>query len=213
MTTMTAPTTRTTRHRLAAAALIAGPLLLVAGNVLSQDGDTEDPTYVARLAGHAGAEQGSILLFILGFALLLGGGVAMAHAVTGRGARLAGIGLPLALIGTIGFACLSSSGLFNITAAQSLPAAQASSIMDKVGNLPAAAVLVAVGLLALPIGFILLTLSQWRAGLAPVWVPIAVFLGFAVVTVLEGQLGGITGDLFMLAGFGYAGLRLARTEG
>jgi hypothetical protein len=43
-------------------------------------------------------------------------------------------------------------------------------------------------------------------------VPIAVFLGFAVVTVLEGQLGGIAGDLFMLAGFGYAGLRLARAD-
>jgi hypothetical protein len=66
------------------------------------------------------------------------------------------------------------------------------------------------GLLALPIGFVLLAVAQSRAGLSPIWVPIVIFAGFAAVTVLEGQLGGIVGDVLMLVGFGYAGLRLAR---
>jgi hypothetical protein len=210
-TTMTTPApTRTGRDGTATAALLAGPLLLVAGNLLAQDGDTSDPTYLGRLVAHSGAEQASILAFLAGFIALLAGALALAGRVTGRGRGLTRVGAALCIAGTLGFAGLITSGLFNLAAAQALPAATATSVVDRVGDLPAATVLVLLGVLVLPVGFVLLTAGLWRARRVPVWVPVVVLVAFAVLTVLEGQFGGIIGDLLLLAGLGYAALGPAR---
>ena len=61
----------------------------------------------------------------------------------------------------------------------------------------------------LPVGLVLVTAGFWRARRVPVWVPIVVLVAFAVLTVVEGQAGGIIGDLLLLAGLGYAALRPA----
>ena len=217
MSTLTTPTSATTqvpagnaRRRAAGLALIAGPLMLVAANLLALGGDTTDPGYLRRLPAHAGTEQVSILLFIAAFTVLIAGVVGLAGRVTGRGARLAATGSALATAGSVGFACLVVSGVFNIAAAATLPVEQAKTLVDKAGSLPAAAVLVVLGLLALPIGYILLAAGAWRARFTPSWVPLVVFAAFAILTVLDGRVGGIAGDVVLLVGLGYPGLRLMR---
>jgi hypothetical protein len=98
----------------------------------------------------------------------------------------------------------------NIGIARAVSPEQGLAIMSSIEDSGAAAVITALGLLALPLGLILLAFAVWRAGAVAIWVPLVVLAAFAVVTVAEGMLGGVVGDALMFAGLGSVGLRLLR---
>ncbi len=188
-------------------ALIGGPLLLVAGNLLGTPGDSDSAPYLTQLATSAGAEQVSVLCFLLGFTLFVPGVFGLLPFITRRGATLATIGAWLAAVGVMAYAGLTTTGIANIGLAQSLPVPQAAHVVDQLQSLTAAGVVFALGL-GLPVGVVVMAIALRRAGRTPLWVPIVTAVGFLVVMAVESTLGGIVGDLLLLASLGYVGLRL-----
>jgi hypothetical protein len=186
--------------------LIAAPVLLIAGNLLSTSGDSNSPAFLAKVAASSGHEQASIVCFLLGFALLIPGAYGLLDTIRGRGETIATIGALLTTIGAAAFAGLECSGIANIGVARSVPAAQAARIVTEMGNVGAAGAVFLLGL-ALPVGMILVTIGIRRARRAPLWVPIVTALGFLIVMFVESTLGGVAGDVLMLAALGYLGVR------
>lgn len=193
----------------AAAALTGAPLLLVLGNAVGMDGD--GPDAMARLAGDSTGEQLSIVAFLAAFTLLVGGVIGLLALVpAGRGRRLAVTGAGLFVAGAMGFAGLVASGVFNIALARSVPPEQAVAIADAAGSTAPAAVMLVLGLLALPVGLVLTAFAVWRAGRTPVWAPIVVLVAFVVLTLAESRIGGIVGDALLLVGLAPAARALLR---
>ena len=208
-TTQTAPPLTVAPRWPAGAALLAAQLLLVVGNLVGVDGDGAD--MMARLAADATGEQLSIVAFLAAFTLLIGGVVGLVGLVpAGRGRGLAVTGAGLFVAGAMGFAGLTTSGVFNIGLARSVPPDQAVAIADSAGSTGAGAVVVGLGLLALPLGLILTAFGVWRAGVTPLWAPIVVLVAFVVLTVAEGRIGGIAGDALLLLGLAPAARGLLR---
>ena len=162
--------------------------------------------FLAKVAASSGHEQASIVCFLLGFALLIPGAYGLLDTIRGRGETIATIGALLTTIGAAAFAGLECSGIANIGVARSVPAAQAARIVTEMGNVGAAGAVFLLGL-ALPVGMILVTIGIRRARRAPLWVPIVTALGFLIVMFVESTLGGVAGDVLMLAALGYLGVR------
>jgi len=212
-TTLPAPINRdtyTTRFRRTAAGLclIIGPLLLAAANLLSTQSDTNPEADLTTLATNGGREQISIMLFLLGFTLIVPGAFGMLALIRDRGKLLGNVGITLAVPGLMAFAGLVTNGVANIGIARAVPPAQGLTIIKSMENTGAANVIVLLGLLALPLGIIMLTFGVWRARVAPIWAPLLVVAAFAAVVVGEGMIGGIVGDLLMFIGLGAVGLRM-----
>lgn len=189
--------------RVAAYALVGGPLALVAGNLLATGGGGDDARSVAILVHHGAREQASILAFLLGFTLLAAGTAGMVGAVRSRGAGLALAGGALALPGLTAIIALVAGGLYDIGAARTVPAADVVRITTAAGSTGGASVLFVLSALALPIGMTLVAAALWRAGIVRPWVPAVVFAAFAVLTLVESTVGGIAGDLLLLVGLGW----------
>ena len=197
-----------TRPTGTAVALVLAPSLLLAGNLLSSATDEgESAEGLARLAASSGAEQASIICFLLGFTLLLPGVFGLRGMINTRGRTLATVGGWLTAIGAMAFAGLVTSGVATIGMATSMPSDEALRVLTAIGEVPAATVVLLLSL-GLPIGVILAAVASRRARLAPMWVPIVVAAGFVVVMVVENTVGGVAGDLLMLAGLGYLGAAL-----
>jgi hypothetical protein len=190
-------------------ALIGAPLLLLFGNVLSTPGDSESPARMVKLASAAGAEQVSIVLFLLGFTLFIPATFGLVAMIGRRGGTLATIGAWLAAIGLMAYAGLEATGVANIGLARSVPAPEAGHLVTAMSHVGDASVIFGLGL-GLPVGLVLVMCAARRARLAPLWVPIVAALAFLVVMFAEGTLGGVVGDLLMLASLGYLGARLLR---
>ncbi|HEY1485261.1 MAG TPA: hypothetical protein VGF84_04090 [Micromonosporaceae bacterium] len=200
---------RRTRTAATGLALILGPLLLIVGNLLSTPGDSSTASFMTRIAGSSGAEQISIILFIGGFTMFLPAAFGIVALLPRRGSVLGLIGAWLTAIGAMAYAGLETTGVANIGLARALPATQAAHLVDVMGNVGAAGVIFLLGL-GLPIGMILVTCAARRGRLTPTWVPIVTALGFIAVIVVETTIGGIAGDVLMLAGLGYLGLGLLK---
>ncbi len=199
------------RRTAAGLGLIVGPLLLVAANVASTQADSDTAAGLTTLAHHGGREQLSIVLFLLGFTLIIPGAFGMLSLIRNRGRIVGNIGICLAIPGLMAFAGLVSSGIANVGIARAVPPSQGLIIMKSVEAGGGAAALGVIGLLALPLGLILLSFGVWRARRVPIWSPLLVLVGFVAVTVGEGLIGGVVGDLLMLAGLGWAGLAILRS--
>ena len=215
--TMSAPTIQNPaadrlRRTSTGIALVLAPLLLIAGNLLTTAGDSASPAWITKVATSAGGEQISIICFLLGFTAFIPAAFGLLGMVGRRGSLLGTLGAWLAAIGLMAFAGLETSGVANIGVARSLPTAQAVRVITAMENVGAAGVIFLLGL-GLPVGLILVACAVRRARLVPLWMPIIAALGLLVVMFLESTIGGIVGDLLMLASFGYVGVRLLAGAG
>jgi hypothetical protein len=103
------PAPRQLRQRLAAASLIAAPLLLLAGELLHPQNLPDPAQQLATVAADPGRWYLAHLLSLLGFALLVPAILGLAQLVGRRRAALADLGGALALLGV-----LASVGLLTL---------------------------------------------------------------------------------------------------
>ena len=197
------------RKTLAAIGLILGPLALLAANIVEPDTADEGAEYLADVAKNAGRLETSTILYIIGFTALIAGVVGIVHVVRERGVVLAHIAGVIAAVGLVFFVALVTTSLYDISLAQNAARAEAVKAYDGVEDLTAAYVILIPALLGTMIGLILLAVAAWRARFAPVWVPVVVFLGFAAIIAGDGSKAlTIIGDLLLLAGLGFIGVKL-----
>jgi hypothetical protein len=217
VSTLTVPDTRADaasarqRTTITRFSLIAAPILLIAGNLLTTPGDSDSPAFLARIAVSSGREQASIICFLFGFTLLVPAAYGLLPYTGKRGSTLASLGTLLTTVGAMAYAGLECSGIANIGVARSMPAVSAAHIVSNMESVGAAAVIFGLGL-ALPIGMILVATGLRRARLMPLWVPIATAVGFLIVMFVETTIGGLTGDIVLLAALGYVAVRLTRNS-
>ena len=196
--------------RIAGAALAAAPLALLIGNLIGVDASGDDSRRIAALPAGTGREQVKILLFLLAATLLLVGVAGIRPLLARRGAVLGRVGTVLAVPGLVAFAGLVTTWLYDVALTRALPPARAAQVFDAASATAAAPVILVVGLVAMPLGILLLVTGLWRAGATPWWTPSLVFAGFVVVSVVDNRLGGMAGNLLLFAGLGMAGRCLAR---
>ena len=198
--------------RVAGAALAAAPLALLIGNLIGLDASGDDSRRIAALPAGSGREQVKILLFVLAATLLLVGVAGIRPLLARRGAVLGRVGTVLAVPGLVAFAGLVTTWLYDVALARALPPAQAAEVFDAASATGAAPVILVVGLVAMPLGILLLVAGLWRAGSTPWWTPALVLAGFVVASVVDNRLGGVAGNLLLIAGLGMAGRCLARAD-
>jgi hypothetical protein len=193
-------------------ALIGGPVALLAGNALSTVEAGNDRERMAGLAEQSTGQQAAVLLFLLAASLLVAGLICATGTVRARGAALTHAGALLAIPGAVAFAGLVTTWLYDIALARSLPIAEAAELSAAAGDTAAAAVVLIVGLIGLPLGLTLVVAGMWRSGAVPFWAPAAVLVGFVVVSFVDNRLGGLAGDVLLIVGLGRVGLAVLRSD-
>jgi len=200
------------RPALGPIALALAPLALLAGNLIGAESSSDEAERMRAMAADPAGEQAKILLFLAATTLLLVGTAAMVSRLGDRGARLGRIGAALVVPGLVAFAGLVTTWLYDLGLATTLPAAEAADISASAGTTGAAAVVLVVGLLAMPIGLVTVVAALWRAGVTAIWAPALVLAGFVVLGLVHNQLGGLAGDLLLVAGLARVGLDLSRVS-
>lgn len=191
--------------RILRACLVGGPLLLVAGTVVTPATSAELDLYLATVRDHALRAQIGGVLFTLGHLLLVPAVLDLARRAPGRMTRVAGAS---AGIGAVLFAGLGFTRLYEVAIATTVPTEQAITAVEAFNTAPLAGLLILPGLLGTALGTIFLVVGYWRAGRLPGWVPAVVVAGFVgVSTGGDGTVIGVVGSLLLTAAFGYVALR------
>lgn len=179
--------------------LVAGPLLLVAGTVITPATATGLDLYLATVEDHALRFQVGGVLFTLGHLLLVPAVLELARTAPSRMARVAGAA---AGAGAVLFAGLGFTRLYEVAAATTLAPERAVAAVEAFNTAPVAGLLILPGLVGTTLGTILLVVGYWRAGRVPGWVPALVVVGFVgVSTGGDGTAIGVLGSVSLTAAF------------
>jgi hypothetical protein len=196
--------------RILRACLVAGPVLLAVGTLVTPATPTELAPYLATVQDHALRMQVGAVLFTLGHLLLVPAVLELARTAPGRLSRVAGA---LAGAGAVLFGGLGFTRLYEVAVATTLSPARAVEAVEAFNTAPAAGLLILPGLLGTTVGTILLVVGYWRAGRLPGWVPALVLAGFVgVSTGGDGTVLGAAGSLLLTAAFGRVALRAAEVR-
>lgn len=199
---------RRLRRRVGGITLITAPLALLASEVTDR-GTSNSAKLISDAAHHSGLIAVSNALLLLSSVLIIPAAFAVLHLARDRGRRFAEFGTAFAVLGALGHAVFVGFS----TVVLSMPQgghAQMVALLDRVNHSPAAAPIV-VCIFAFAISMPLLGVGAWRAGLAPVMVPIA--LGLATLVEMAGvgsMAGGIIKEGLAVFALGWIGLRLLR---
>ena len=163
------------RRYAAPAALVLGPVLLVAGMALHAEG-LPDETLVRTIDAQPGQWLTSHLLLALGNALIAAGAavVAARRMTTGRGAKLTAVGAGLAAIGGALMALGDlAHGVVAYSLAGHVAVAESLAIQEAYFSNPAI-MGVSLGGMLLPLGVMILGIGLLRSGLSPRWAGVVV---------------------------------------
>jgi hypothetical protein len=170
------------------AALIAGAVSLTLSRALTTNGgDAADQ--LAQLSGHQTQMIVSILLAVLGFALLIPGYLTVAGMVGERGGLLATIGAGLTVVGCTGFAVLASVDVPAVAATYVPDRDAMITFIERLNESAALGVVGPLAMLGLFFGPFLVLLGARRAGIVRAWLPwasLAVWVLQPVSTALSG---------------------------
>lgn len=188
-TLRTRPTPATTGPeplaRLRAAALVAGPLLLVGGSAVHPAESAGAARQLATVAGTSGRWWVAHVALMLGIGLLVPGLHALARRLDGSAPRLTHAGTVLAGVGALGMLALfATESTATWALSRAADATAAAGVLDEV--LSAEEALFVVPVLAFHVGLLLLALALRRSpagGIVP-----ALALGAGSVLVLAGNL-------------------------
>jgi hypothetical protein len=199
--------------RTAGPALVAGVLAFSLGDLLRRLVEPADASsasaVTAAVAAHSSRWLAAGLLELVAAALLLVGALSVPRLVPARGGRLTAVGSGLLAAGavasvghTIGY--YGTYAQYADSRLDGAPLNDLSQANDVLGG-----VAIAVFMLGLLLGPVLLTIGLRRAGVVPVWVPVAavVFVAGAVSGVAAGVAGLVAG----LASLGVVGVTMLRT--
>jgi hypothetical protein len=202
------------RRRIAGCALIVGPVLFAAAELLAPEQVDGDRQQFAEYAAHRGALLASSFLSIASALVLLAGLLGLVHLVRRRGAVYANVAALLLGYGLI--AAHAALGGVNLVFAEMVtPGLNHTAMYDlfhsMVHDVGLAAPLLA-GHYIFVIGLILLGVATWRGRVGPTWASLCVLL-FPISDVLLGNLpnpavSDIVSNVFGIVGFGALGLYL-----
>lgn len=157
-----------------AAALLAAPILVIAGTLAQPTLSGDAATQVAALTVHRGPMIAGMTLRTTGLILLIAGTVWLALTIAPRAPRLAMAGGVLGVLGSL--VVLFESGVAAAAPAivDTLDRAQATAVLDRI-NTGAISALDPLSILG-DIGIALLGIAAARAG-APRWAAVAIVIG------------------------------------
>lgn len=211
--------TSTTHSRLplAALALTAGAAVFAGADlgrriVLPDDQVTGIPDMVHRVQAHAGLWLALGLAVTLGSMAMMPGILAVlrrasrplgADQPTRRGHRVIAIGGVLVFGGLIASVAhaLAFYGMAAIDGTSGAPMAAVTAMENASNSYPLFVLVIVLFIVGLTLGPIVLTWGLRRAGLVPIWVPVAALV-FAVTGTLSGLAAGIAGVLAAVVTFG-----------
>jgi hypothetical protein len=197
------------RRTAAGLCLIGGPLAALIGGLLAPwEGTTETEAWLRALAENPARGQASAVFLYLGYLLIAVGIFGMMQLLRHRAVVLGHAAGALAILGWVTLPGLLVTDFYDLSLAQSLGPEQGAAISEHAQEFVGAAVMgIPVPLGVLGLGLLLVAL--WRAGLAPVWVPVIYFLGTAASFFGPPTLVTFTtGTAAWLATMGYVGLKV-----
>lgn len=187
--------------------LIAAPLLLLVGGLLTPGSDEEPAAYVAALAANPARAELSAGVSYLGFVLLVPAVFGLLHLLRHRASVVVHVGSVLAVLGAVSFPANVSTNFYDLALARSMDRGPALAVLQDLAGMAGPTLVLLAALVGLSAGLLALGVALWRAGLAPGWVPAAILVGLAVLV-----LGGADpvlmslGYLPLLAALGSVGL-------
>jgi hypothetical protein len=157
-----------------AVALLAAPIVVIAGTLAQPTLSGDAATQVAALTGHRGAMITGVALGLIAVVLLIAGVIWLALALAPRAPRLAMAGGVLGVLGSLVVLFESGVGAAAPAIADTLGRVQATAVLDRVnsGAISAIDPLSALG----DIGLAVLGIAVVRAG-APRWAAAAIVIG------------------------------------
>lgn len=199
------------RRTAAACCLIAAPLMMFVGGVMTPAGDEEPAAYLAALAANPVRAELSAALSYVGFVLLVPAVFALLHLLRHRAGALGHVAGTLAVLGAVGFPATVSTNFYDLALARSTDRDPALAVLRDVAGMTGASLVLLAALGGLSLGLLALGVALWRAGVARAWVPAAILLGLVVLV-----LGGADpvlmslGYLPLLAALGSLGVGVLR---
>jgi hypothetical protein len=197
---------------IAAIALIAGPLLVLAG-MLATPWEAEPTTasYHDALAANPGQSDFAATLLHFGFLALLPASLGIMHLARRATPKLAHVGGLLAVGGLATLPGLLVTDFYDRALAEALPRAQSASIADAAAEGWAPPVMFITGVFPVFIGTVLLAVAAWRAGLGKGWMPFALAAGWLAPLVSgTGLVPAVAGALLIGAVLVPIGVKVAR---
>ena len=157
-----------------AAALLAAPIVVIAGTLAQPTLSDDAATQVAALTVHHGPMFAGMTLRTTGLILLIAGTVWLALTIAPRAPRLAIAGGVLGVLGSLVVLFENGVGAAAPAIVDTLDRAQATAVLDRI-NTGAISALDSLSILA-DIGIGLLGIAVARAG-APRWAAVAIVIG------------------------------------
>lgn len=189
-------------------ALIAAPLMLLVGDLISPAWSDETADYVADVAANTSAQSASGVIYTLGFALMVVGAIGVANCIRGRGVTLANIAVALAVVGLGMFPALTVTSIIDTVAIDSVGQEGLVALIDASEDSTAFVVLLVLILVPSLISLLLLGIAVGRSGLAPWWVAGALILATPLLIAGSSQALAVAASALQLIGFGYLGIRI-----
>ena len=204
------------RLRFVAAGLVLGAITFGVGYLVRrmvQPAKTDTASMTAAVHDHAGAWTLAGLLAMASAFLLLAGVSAAGRSVPERGATLTVLGAGLTVVGLLGSLVHAAGfyGFYGVYAKSGADADAVHAIDSASGSYPLFGVGIGLFMAGLLLGPILLTIGLRRAGVVPVWVPIAAVV-FAVSGAVNGTAAGVVGLIAAVLTFGAIGVSLLRRQ-
>lgn len=160
--------------------LIAGPLMTVIGGLATPwEDEATLASYLQALGENPIRAQVSAVLLYFGYLLTAVGVFGMIHIVKRRAVVLAHVAGILAVWGWVTLPGLLVTDFYDLSLAQYDDRQSAIAISERAGEYAGSTVLGLPVLFGF-IGLVLLVVAVWRAGFAPVWVPLVFVAGFAM---------------------------------
>ena len=197
---------------IAAVALILGPIVVLAGMIATPwEDEATTASYHDALAANPGQAEVAATLLHFGFVLLLPAALGIMHLARRAAPKLAHVGGLLAVLGLATLPGLLVTDFYDLALAEALPRAQSVAISDATQDSWAAAVMGMSAIFPVFIGTIVLAVAAYRAGVAPIWAPFALLIGWLLPLVSgTGLVPAVAGALLIAAVFVPIGVKAAR---
>ncbi|WP_214111217.1 hypothetical protein [Acrocarpospora catenulata] len=197
------------RRSVAAASLVAWPVLLFLAFLTSPPGTTHDPDI---FLAHQTKVEVSGVLFHWATLAMIPAMLGLAGLLRQRAPRLANAGAALGLIGAASAGTLFMADFYDLALARTIPADQAIKVTAVAADLPGVVYGMVFPAFLSHLGALILVIGLAATRIAPWWLPVAVIAGIVVpfLTVEQPPAVQSTGALLQLVAYGWAALRTLR---
>jgi hypothetical protein len=197
---------------IAAVALILGPIIVLAGMLVTPwEDEATTASYHDALAAHPGQAEVAATLLHFGYLLLLPAALGLMHLARRSTPKLAHIGGALAVFGLATLPGLLVTDFYDLALAQALPRAQSVAISEASQEGWAGAVMGISAIAPMFFGLVILGVAAARAGVVGRWAPFAIAIGWMLPFVTgTGLVPAVAGALLIGAVLLPIGVKVAR---